>query len=282
MNEFLIKFIGIVIFMTTPIGEVQDARHVVIPLFDQEVDVVSPGQPIFKVPAHIAYLAYTTDACGGANCATVSNGWPIPPKHFQRGAVKWAYLPIAGFHLTVKNSQNPLTFAEGRSLMPRLRDYCPSLVLPDEFASDTARHERKAATIDVATGLLTQRGDINLDKAVFNEWSVKVPSDLIIEATPYGGGAKQTLTLKPGSNPTAIEVEIGNAPELYILKPDDLHHPTETNHFLVYYTTVLKTAAPGVPYVTSCFKRPGPHNLLELGQEPERLPSADCSNTGYP
>ena len=288
MHEFLINFIGIVTFMTTPIGGVQDARHVVIPRFEQTATVIPIGQPAQTVEAHVPYIAFTTDACGNSDCVDYSN-WPgqQPDKEFRRGTVKWAFVRVSGFHLSVKDSQNPLLIAPSfNTLLPKLTDYCPGLTLPAEFADDQKAHARKAATIDVATGKLSARGNISLDKGVVTDWTVTVPGDLVIEATPYGGGPTRSLKLKAGTTPAAVRIEIGNAPQEYIENPDNPHHPTTTNHFLVYYTANQASSDADVPFVTPCSRRPRPHGSAApvpgLMASNDRLPSADCSNSNYP
>src|SRR5262245_60309479 len=92
MNQFVIHFIGIAMFLNASIGGVPDARHVVFPKFDQGATVYSPGHKPQNVEAHVPYLAFTTDACGTPPCVDTSH-WPEAPKKFNRGTVKWAYVP---------------------------------------------------------------------------------------------------------------------------------------------------------------------------------------------
>jgi hypothetical protein len=303
-NEFTIRFIGIVMFLSMPIAGVQDARHVVLPFWGTDRTVTtpaaiaaaaaapSPASPAgTNVEKHIPYIAFTTASCNEPPCATVAEfaGAPVP---FTRRGEPWSYIPLHGYHLEVENPRNPLRISDShRQRLPRLREYCDTFVLPSSFASDTLKDPRKAATIDIATGTLSAEGNVSLDEGVVSVWKTVVLGNLVINATPHGDpnelpadAKKVLLELKPGG-----KVEIGNAPEALIPDPTHRGHPSTPNHFLVYYAVSddpdTRTAANNVA-VTRCDRKPGKHSKLSpvpgVPDNSGRLPSADCSNSQYP
>lgn len=269
MNDFLIRFVGIVMFVTTSIGTVPDAQHLVFPLWDTNRRIAST-----PVAAHIPYIAFTTDSCGDPPCVDHSQWGQAPIPANRRGAA-WAYLPIKDHHLSVENVTNPFKREDSfKNGLPRLKNYCDDFVLRDEFRDDTSKHARKGATMDLAAGVLNATGDVSVkNEAVVTEWFVVVPDQLEIVATPYGGGPVKRLRLKHGPD---MKVEIGNAPEPFILNGTD--DQTVHNHFLIYYA-VSKTS-------NTCRAKPGPHapgqHAHPVTRSGDRLPAADCSNTGYP
>lgn len=290
MNEFTIRFIGIVMFLTVPIGNVPNARHVVLPRWDETASIAT-GAPtaepeqldVQNVEAHVPYLAFTTEACDSGSCAELS-GWPDgAAQPFFRDGKQWIYLPITGHHLTVLDSRNKLSVKPTvAQLMPRIRDYCDDFILPEEFRDDTRRHGRKAATIDITTGILNSLGDIAQNKAVITQWNVTVPDELVIVAKPYGGGPEKRVEL---THSPVMQVEIGNAPDGFI-RTGKADHTTH-NHFLVYYAASQNAATANVRGTSAlrsrCSAKPGPHgDVADAGASGDRLPSADCSNTNYP
>jgi hypothetical protein len=263
MNEFLIKLIGIVMLVSTPMGDAPNGKHVVIPAWT--TDGAHAGQTIH---AHVPYLAVTLETCGKElDCVDRAElaRWGTVTE-FVDGD-KWAFVRLNGVYLKFNSKAPALTIDSSYSQrIPKILNYCPDFQLDPSFRDDVTRNPRKAATFDIDHGTLSARGDIFKDQAAETWWRVETPGDLIITATRFGASEPTNiLRLKAGT-----KVRIGNQLESQILDP--LASSTMSHHhFLVFQSLNRATAA------SDCVTSPGPHTPTA-----GRDPLADCSNTDFP
>lgn len=261
MNEFLIKLVGIVMMVSTPMGDAPNGKHVVIPRW--EAHEAHGGKEIHP---HVPYIAYTTETCGMNQRCARATGWEAPVS-FTCNGEKWEYLRLDSVWLTFNSNQPALTVdASYTQRIPKIRDYCPSFELDDAFKDDKTPHARKAATFDINHGTLSARGDILKDESAETWWRVETRDALTIRAIPYGGGNEKILVLQPGT-----KIRIGNQLEQQLTCRTDLVPTNAHDHFLVFNASLNK------PTDTVCLAQPGPHSRI-----PDKDPTATCSNTDYP
>ena len=264
MNEFLIKLIGIVMLVSTPMGDSPNARHVVIPAWTSDDTIAQQ-----HIPAHIPYIAFTKNTCARSvpgDCFNADDwGTPID---FSFQNAEWAYLRLDGLALTFAGVKSvpPLQIDATYAKIPRMSDYCPQFQLADAMRDDRTQHARKAATFDIDRGTLSARGDVLKNEAAESWWRVETDRELVIIAKPFNGDPERTLILQPGT-----KIRIGNQIEAHLLGQIPQGPSESHNHFAVFQSMHKG------PEASTCTAHPGPHTAA-----PSKDPLADCSNSDFP
>jgi hypothetical protein len=257
MTEFLIKLVGIVMLVTTPMADAPNSKHVIVPM--EQTD--HPGNH-----AHVPFIAFTTETCGKHVSCAETGDWGTPTT-FPCNSEQWAYLRLDGLRLAFNLKSPPLTIEPSYTQqVPRIRDYCPAFQIDEVFLDHLTADARKAATFDIDRGTLQARGDVLKDQSVEAWWRVETDGQLVVTATSLANPAdERILTLQPGT-----KIKIGN--QLKSMLECQPTAPTTDNHFLVYSAALKKETDP-----TTCLARPGSHTRLK-----DRDPHATCSITDYP
>jgi hypothetical protein len=254
MNEFLIKLIGIVMLVSTPMENAPNGKHVVIPAWTAPNGGHVSGE---HIPPHVPYIAFTKDTCARdvAEACFDASDWGTPIDFPFQGA-QWAYLTLDGLALTFATAkETPLQIDSSYALVPHMSNYCPQFQLDDAFRDDRTNHPLKAATFDIDRGILSARGDILKDEPAESWWRLETDRELVIIAKPFNGDRERTLILQPGT-----KIRIGNQVKEHLLGlatgPTDVH-----KHFLVFQA-MNKGLAP-----STCVAQPGPHRAIP-GRDP--------------
>jgi len=207
MNDFVIHFMGIVMFVASSGTGPGDARMAVVP--SQTSTSTHLGKQVHR---HVAYIAFPrTNASWDWNNEQ--------PKDYPRKN-GWVYFDLAKYTLSVNAVGPALAVQNSHQIMiPAIKEYCQSFVY-DETKS-------AAAFVPINIGELS--GLVNDEMAAFSDWKLRVAGNLIITATPQSGSPR-SITLPPGS-----DVIIGNHTPEYIATGHDPTGPLGHNHFYIYY-----------------------------------------------
>jgi hypothetical protein len=206
MNEFIIHFVGIVMFVANSGTGPTDKRVAVVP--SHFSSSMHQGK---HVHPHVAYLAFPLEG------TTVSWG-NEPPKTYRRRP-GWGYFELDKYNIVVDADAPKLDVKDSHSnseLIPKIKDYCPS------FEYSAAKPV--AAVVPISVGELSGHSDGDVG---YSDWKVRVPGSLTIRAFPRGGGDPRFITL-----PRGAEAIIGNQTVEWINESRD---PNDHYHYYIYY-----------------------------------------------
>ena len=204
MNDFVIQFFGIVMFVAASGTGPSNPRMAVVPTHPNMT--THQGK---KVHAHVAYIAFPLKG------AVIDWNNEKPQDHPTIGG--FGYFELNGYTLSVNAADQKLNVLPSHTnLVKRIRDYCPDFEYDDTKAA--------AAMIPVAVGELSAK--VGQGSAVYSEWKVKTTGNLVITAVPKNG-PNRTITLPPGSR-----VVIGNQTPEFMKTTSD---PPNHSHFYIYY-----------------------------------------------